>query len=68
MKFEKSKQLQARAHSLIPGGAHTYAKGDDRFPLDAPGSLVRGEGAYVWDLDGNEFILLRRIPRSFRPS
>ena len=56
MKFEKSKQLQVRAHSLIHGGAHTYAKGDDQFPLDAPGFLVRGEGAHVWDLDGNEFI------------
>ena len=56
MKFLKSQLLQARAHALIPGGSHTYAKGDDQYPVDAPGFLVRGEGAHVWDLDGNEFI------------
>lgn len=48
--------MQTRAHSLIPGGAHTYAKGDDQYPLLAPGFLKRGEGCHVWDLDGNEFI------------
>lgn len=56
MKFLKSKLLQARAHALIPGGTHTYAKGDDQYPVEAPGFLVRGEGAHVWDVDGNEFI------------
>ena len=34
---------------LIPGGAHTYSKGDDQFPANAPRYLERGEGAYVWD-------------------
>ncbi len=56
MKFQKSKLLQAHAHALIPGGSHTYAKGDDQYPVAAPGFLVRGEKAHVWDLDGNEFI------------
>jgi glutamate-1-semialdehyde 2,1-aminomutase len=36
--------------------AHTYAKGDDQFPVNAPPFLVRGSGCHVWDLDGNEFI------------
>jgi glutamate-1-semialdehyde 2,1-aminomutase len=48
--------MQERAHSLIPGGAHTYAKGDDQYPVLAPGFLTRGEGCHVWDVDGNEFI------------
>jgi glutamate-1-semialdehyde 2,1-aminomutase len=48
--------MQARAHSLIPGGAHTYAKGDDQYPLLAPGFLKRGQGCHAWDVDGNEFI------------
>ncbi|MFL5500188.1 MAG: glutamate-1-semialdehyde 2,1-aminomutase [Gemmatimonadaceae bacterium] len=48
--------LQRRAHELIPGGAHTYAKGDDQFPETAPPFIARGEGCHVWDLDGNEFI------------
>jgi len=56
MSFEKSSALKEKAHSLIPGGAHTYAKGDDQYPLLAPGFIVRGEGCHVWDVDGNEFI------------
>src|SRR5262245_25039739 len=56
MKFEKSKYLQQRSHKLIPGGAHTYAKGDDQYPEEAPAFIVRGKGCHVWDVDGNEFI------------
>jgi len=52
----RSAALGARAHEIIPGGAHTYAKGDDQFPVQAPGFIVRGQGCHVWDLDGNEFI------------
>lgn len=53
---ERSAELGARAHEIIPGGAHTYAKGDDQFPVQAPGFIVRGKGCHVWDVDGNEFI------------
>lgn len=49
-------ELQLRAHELIPGGAHTYAKGDDQFPVQAPPFIVRGKGCHTWDLDGKEFI------------
>ncbi|SHN60460.1 glutamate-1-semialdehyde 2,1-aminomutase [Bradyrhizobium erythrophlei] len=48
--------MQKQAHSLIPGGAHTYAKGDDQYPVLAPGFLTRGQGCHVWDVDDNEFI------------
>jgi glutamate-1-semialdehyde 2,1-aminomutase len=44
------------AHALIPGGCHTYAKGDDQYPENAPGFIVRGRGSHVWDADGNEYI------------
>jgi glutamate-1-semialdehyde 2,1-aminomutase len=54
--FSRSRALQPKAHKLIPGGAHTYAKGDDQFPEQAPGFIARGQGCHVWDLDGNEFI------------
>jgi glutamate-1-semialdehyde 2,1-aminomutase len=54
--LERSKVLQERAHRIIPGGAHTYAKGDDQYPVNAPGFIVRGDGCRVWDVDGNEFI------------
>jgi glutamate-1-semialdehyde 2,1-aminomutase len=53
--FSQSLGLQAKAHRIIPGGSHTYAKGDDQFPEHAPGFIVRGKGCHVWDLDGNEF-------------
>jgi glutamate-1-semialdehyde 2,1-aminomutase len=56
MDFSKSRALQPKAHRLIPGGSHTYAKGDDQYPEQAPGFIVRGKGCHVWDLDGNEYI------------
>jgi glutamate-1-semialdehyde 2,1-aminomutase len=54
--FNESRRLQGQAHDLIPGGAHTYAKGDDQYPVDAPGFIARGSGCHVWDVDGNEYI------------
>ncbi len=54
--FEKSKAMQPRAHDLIPGGAHTYAKGDDQYPEQGPAFIARGKGCHIWDIDGNEFI------------
>lgn len=52
----KSQVFSSRIHDLIPGGAHTYTKGDDQFPVNAPAAITHGKGAHVWDLDGNEFI------------
>lgn len=49
-------QLRARLHRAIPGGAHTYSRGDDQFPAIAPPVLVRGKGAYVWDTRGNRLL------------
>jgi glutamate-1-semialdehyde 2,1-aminomutase len=53
--FDLSLALTERLHRLIPGGAHTYAKGDDQYPADTLPILVRGQGCRVWDADGNEF-------------
>jgi len=52
----ETRALQKRAHEVIPGGAHTYSKGDDQYPASAPPFLVRGAGCRVWDRDGNEYI------------
>lgn len=54
--FHNSKALQKKSHAIIPGGAHTYAKGDDQYPEEAPSFIVKGKGCYVWDVDGNEFV------------
>ena len=48
--------LRARLHRAIPGGAHTYSRGDDQFPAIAPPLLVRGKGAYVWDSAGRRYL------------
>ena len=40
--FEKSNAIRAKVHSVIPGGTHTYAKGDDQFPQQSPGFIARG--------------------------
>jgi glutamate-1-semialdehyde 2,1-aminomutase len=51
-----SGSLRDKAHQFIPGGCHTYAKGDDQYPESAPAFIARGLGCHVWDLDGNEYI------------
>ena len=56
IKFSKSNHLLRRFHDVIPGGAHTYAKGDDQFPEGMAPIIVRGKGCHIWDVDGNEFI------------
>jgi glutamate-1-semialdehyde 2,1-aminomutase len=54
--FRRSNQLQARLHELVPGGAHTYARGDDQYPVGMAPVLRAGRGARVWDVDGNCFV------------
>src|SRR5579862_2738995 len=56
LKFTESSRLRTRGQELIPGGAHTYSKGDDQFPEHAPAFIAHGKGCHVWDVDGNEFI------------
>ncbi len=55
-RFRRSRELKARLQRVVPGGGHTYAKGDDQYPELAPGLIARGRGCHVWDVDGNEFI------------
>ena len=45
-----------KIHSLIPGGAHTYSRGDDQFSDNCPPILSHGEECYVWDADGNKYL------------
>lgn len=51
-----SDTFQERLLKVIPGGAHTYSRGFDQFPVNAPQILERGEGAYAYDADGNRFL------------
>ena len=47
MQFVRSKELQDRLRRVVPGGSHTYAKGADQYPEQAPGILTRGSGCHV---------------------
>jgi glutamate-1-semialdehyde 2,1-aminomutase len=52
----RSAALNERLHTAVPGGAHTYAKGDDQYPEDLAPIISHGRGAHVWDVDGNRYI------------
>lgn len=54
--FVASDKYRSTIHQLIPGGCHTYSKGDDQFPILSPAAIVKGKGACVWDVDGNQFL------------
>lgn len=54
--FERSTDLQERLQQVVPGGAHTYARGPDQYPEHMTPILRRGAGARVWDVDGNEYV------------
>ncbi len=56
MRFDRSVVLAERLADLVPGGAHTYAKGPDQYPEGMAPIIVRGEGAHVWDADGNRYL------------
>jgi glutamate-1-semialdehyde 2,1-aminomutase len=56
MDFTKSNQYRKKIHTLIPGGAHTYSKGDDQFPEISPAAISHGKDAWLWDIDSNKFL------------
>lgn len=47
---------QDRLLKVIPGGAHTYSRGFDQYPINAPQILKRGKGAYIYDENEKEFL------------
>ncbi|MGW5860577.1 glutamate-1-semialdehyde 2,1-aminomutase [Streptomyces sp. NPDC055239] len=52
----RSRKANERLHAMIPGGAHTYAKGDDQYPENLAPVISHGRGAHVWDIDDNRYI------------
>lgn len=56
-KFPQSDAYWARAQTVIPRGTQTISKSPRHWVEGAvPIYLQRGEGAHVWDVDGNEWI------------
>ncbi len=54
-RFEKSRQLRLRAEAVIPGGVNSPVRAFRAVGGDPP-FITRGEGAHIWDADGNEYI------------
>lgn len=52
----RSTTANERLHRVIPGGAHTYAKGSDQYPAGMAPVISHGRGGHVWDVDGNDYI------------
>ena len=55
-RFGRSAAVSEELSRLIPGGAHTYAKGEDQYPDGLAPVISHGSGAHVWDIDGNRYI------------
>ncbi len=55
MRLERSRELFERAQESIPGGVNSPVRAF-RAVGGTPPFMVRGEGAHIWDADGNEYI------------
>lgn len=51
-----NKSYQERLLNVIPGGAHTYSRGFDQFPGNAPEIMVRGKGATSFDANNKAYL------------
>lgn len=49
-------QTTDRLLRVIPGGAHTYSRGNDVYPVNAPDLMARGKGCRTWSQDGTEYV------------
>lgn len=54
--LKNAMNYQERLLNVIPGGAHTYSRGYDQYPSNAPQILTRGKGAYVFDPSGKCYL------------
>ncbi len=56
-RYHRSEELLERALKTIPLGSQTFSKSKTQFPFGvSPYFIERGEGAHVWDVDGNKYI------------
>lgn len=56
MNHTKSEQLHAEALEHIVGGVNSPSRSYKAVGGGAPVVMVRGKGAYFWDVDGNRYI------------
>ncbi|HYH00063.1 MAG TPA: glutamate-1-semialdehyde 2,1-aminomutase [Terriglobales bacterium] len=53
--LDKSRKLQSRAEAVIPGGVNSPVRAFRAVGGDPP-FVVRGQGAQMWDADGNRYV------------
>lgn len=51
----KSQELYLAAQEVIAGGVNSGARGPGAGWVPGPPVVARGEGAYLWDVDGNRY-------------
>ncbi len=51
----RSQELYLAAQEVIAGGVNSGARGPQAGWVPGPPVVARGEGAYVWDVDGNRY-------------
>lgn len=56
MKRERSAQLHEQAMDVILGGVNSPSRSFKAVGGGAPVTMERAEGAYFWDVDGNQYI------------
>jgi glutamate-1-semialdehyde 2,1-aminomutase/spore coat polysaccharide biosynthesis protein SpsF len=54
--YERSQEAFARAKKTIPLGSQTFSKSHLQFPQPSPLFLSHGQGAEVYDIDGNAYV------------
>ena len=54
-KLDQSRRLQKRAEKMLPGGVNSPVRAFRAVGGDPP-FVVRGQGAHMWDADGNEYV------------
>ena len=55
MKFINNKYTKSLL-KVIPGGSHTYSRGADQYPFNAPSILSKGKGAYIFDQNNKIYL------------
>lgn len=56
LSFKRSEALFARAQEIVAGGTTQGKAPDTLLPGEYPIYADRGQGAYLWDVDGNRFL------------
>lgn len=56
-RYKKSHELFAKAEKIIPLGSQTFSKSSLQYIKgQAPLFMERGQGAHIWDIDGNKYV------------